>query len=91
MIKSVQQVGKRYLVGMILIMIILGFINSIGLVIIGLDNPFLFGFMAAVLAIVPYVGTTIGAAIPILYAFMTLRFDVGSNSRVHYVLGCSGC
>lgn len=71
MIKSVQQVGKRYLVGMILIMIILGFINSIGLVIIGLDNPFLFGFMAAVLAIVPYVGTTIGAAIPILYAFMT--------------------
>ncbi len=71
MIKSVQQVGKRYLVGMILIMIILGFINSIGLLIIGLDNPFLFGFMAAILAIIPYVGTTVGAAIPILYAFMT--------------------
>jgi predicted PurR-regulated permease PerM len=71
MLKSVQQVGKKYLVGMILIMVILGFINSIGLLIIGIDNPFLFGFMAAVLAIIPYVGTTVGAAIPVLYAFMT--------------------
>ncbi len=69
--KSVQQVGQKYLVGMIMIITILGFINSIGLMIIGIDNPFLFGFLAAVLAIIPYVGTVIGAAIPVLYAFIT--------------------
>jgi predicted PurR-regulated permease PerM len=38
---------------------------------IGIDSPFLFGFLAAVLAIIPYVGTIAGAAIPVLYSFMT--------------------
>jgi len=71
MFKSVQRVGKQYLFGMLMIMFILGFINSIGLMIVGLDNPFLFGFMAAVLAIIPYVGTFLGAAIPVLYAFVS--------------------
>jgi predicted PurR-regulated permease PerM len=70
MIVSVQQVGQKYLVGIILIVIILGLINSIGLLIIGIDNPFLFGYLASVLAIIPYVGTTLGAAIPVLYALM---------------------
>jgi predicted PurR-regulated permease PerM len=70
MLTSVQQVGQRYLIGVILIILILGMINSIGLWIIGLDNPFLFGYLAAILAIIPYIGTTIGAAIPILYALM---------------------
>lgn len=71
MFKTVQQVGQKYLFGMILIMIILGLINSIGLWMIGIDNPFLFGFLAAVLAIIPYVGTTLGAAIPVLYAVIS--------------------
>ena len=71
MFKSVQQVGQKYLSGMILLIIIIGMANSIGLWIIGIDNPFLFGFLGAVLAIVPYVGTALGAVIPILYAFMS--------------------
>jgi predicted PurR-regulated permease PerM len=71
MFKSVQQVGQKYLFGIFMIVIILGLVNSIGLWIIGIDNPFLFGFLAAVLAIIPYVGTIAGAAIPVLYSFMT--------------------
>jgi predicted PurR-regulated permease PerM len=71
MLKEVQSVGKKYLSGMFLLIIILGFANSIGLMIIGIDSPFLFGFLAAVLSIVPFIGTTIGAVIPVLYAFMT--------------------
>ena len=71
MFKSVQQVGQKYLFGMFMIVIILGIVNSIGLWIIGIDSPFLFGFLAAVLAIIPYVGTIIGAMIPVLYSFMT--------------------
>ncbi len=69
--KSVQQVGQKYLSGMVLIITILGFVNSFGLMIIGVDNPLLFGFMASILAIIPYVGTVLGAAIPVLYAFLT--------------------
>jgi predicted PurR-regulated permease PerM len=71
MYKSVQQVGQKYLSGMILLIIIIGLANSIGLWIIGIDNPFLFGFLGAVLSIVPYVGTAFGAIFPILYAFVS--------------------
>jgi predicted PurR-regulated permease PerM len=70
MLKSIQQVGQKYLVGVVLIVIIIGLINSIALLIIGIDYPFFFGFLAAVLAIIPYIGTTLGATIPVLYAFM---------------------
>lgn len=69
MFKSVQQVGQKYLSGMLLLIIIIGLANSIGLWIIGIDNPFLFGFLGAVLSIIPYIGTAFGAIFPILYAF----------------------
>jgi predicted PurR-regulated permease PerM len=71
MFKSVQQFGQKYIYGMFVIILILGFVNSIGLWIIGIDNPFLFGFLAAILNIIPYVGTVLGAIIPMTYAFMS--------------------
>jgi predicted PurR-regulated permease PerM len=71
MLQKIQRVGKQYLSGMFLLIIILGFANSIGLLLIGIDSPFLFGFLAAVLSIVPFVGTTVGATIPVLYALMS--------------------
>ncbi len=71
MFKSVQQVGQQYLFGMMVIILILGLVNSVGLLIIGIDYPFLFGFLASVLAIIPYAGTFLGAGIPILYSFIS--------------------
>lgn len=71
MLKKVQQVGQKYLSGILLIILILGVVNSIGLWIMGIDSPFFFGFLAASLSIIPYVGTTLGAIIPVLYSFMT--------------------
>ncbi|WKK87296.1 AI-2E family transporter [Marivirga arenosa] len=71
MLKGIQQVGQKYLSGMLVLILILGFANSIGLWIIGIDSPFLFGFLAASLSIIPYIGTTLGATIPVLYAFMS--------------------
>lgn len=71
MFKSVQQVGQKYLFGMLFLTLIIGLANSIGLLIIGIDNPFLFGFLGAALAIIPYIGTTMGAVIPVIYAFVS--------------------
>jgi predicted PurR-regulated permease PerM len=71
MFKNIQKVGQQYLFGMMIIIIIIGLMNSIGLWIIGLDHPFLFGFLAAFLALIPYVGTFIGAILPILYALLS--------------------
>jgi len=56
---------------MVILTIIIGLANSIGLLIIGIDNPFLFGFLGAALAIIPYIGTTMGAVIPVIYAFVS--------------------
>lgn len=70
MLKNIQSVGQKYLSGMFLLIIILGCANTLGLWIIGIDSPFFFGFLAAILSIIPYVGTTIGAVIPVLYSFM---------------------
>jgi predicted PurR-regulated permease PerM len=71
MLKNIQRVGMQYLSGMFILILILGFANSIGLWIIGIDSPFLFGFLAAILSIIPYIGTTFGATIPVIYAFMS--------------------
>ena len=71
MFQSVQQVGQKYLFGMILLISIIGLANSIGLWIIGIDNPFLFGFLGAALSIIPYIGTALGAIIPAIYAFVS--------------------
>lgn len=70
MITGMQRVGQKYLTGMFILILILGVLNSTGLLLIGIDYPFFFGFLAAFLAIIPYVGTTLGGAIPALYAFM---------------------
>ncbi len=71
MLKSIQQVGQQYLFGMTIIILLLGFVNSVGLWVIGIDSPFLFGYLAGFLALIPYAGTFIGAAIPVLYAFIS--------------------
>ena len=80
MFANMQKVGKKYLTGMFLLIIILGLLNSIGLWILGIEYPFFFGFLASSLAIIPYVGTTLGGAIPALYALMnyeSLWYPVG--------------
>jgi len=71
MLREIQQVGQKYLSGVLTLVVILGLANSIGLWIIGLDSPFLFGFLAATLSIIPYIGTVLGAVIPIIYAFIS--------------------
>lgn len=71
MFKSVQQVGQKYLFGMLVLTLVIGLANSFGLMIIGIENPFLFGFLGAILAIIPYVGAVMGAVIPIIYAFVS--------------------
>lgn len=71
MLKEVQEVGQKYFTGMLFLILILGILNSIGLLIIGIDYPFFFGFLAALLAIIPYIGSVVGGLIPTIYAFMS--------------------
>ncbi len=70
-LQSIQEVVQEYLYGTLTVMLILGVLNSVGLWFIGLEYAFFWGFMAAVLAIIPYVGTALGGMLPFLYSLAT--------------------
>jgi predicted PurR-regulated permease PerM len=65
-----QKVILGYFKGVSISTMILGTLNTIGLYFIGIDYPALFGFFAAILTIVPYIGTTIGGTLPFIYALI---------------------
>ena len=69
-IKNIKKVAQNYFYGLIIIILILGTLNGFGLYFIGLDYPFLFGYFAALLAIIPYIGTFIGGLLPTIYALI---------------------
>ncbi len=70
-LNRIQGVIQKYLYGLGLVIIILGILNSIGLTIIGIEYAIFWGFLAAFLAIIPYVGTALGGLLPFLFAFAT--------------------
>jgi len=58
---------------MLLVYLIVGILNSIGLAIIGIPHPFLFGFIASILTFIPYVGIMISSLLPITIAWITFN------------------
>lgn len=69
-LNSIQKVAQNYFFGLMIIILILGTLNGLGLMVMGFDYPFLFGYFAAFLAIIPYIGTFIGGLIPFIYALI---------------------
>ena len=62
---------QSYLVGLLVEAILVATLNSIGLLIIGIDYAILLGVMGALLNIIPYIGGVIAIALPMLIAFAT--------------------
>ena len=61
----------NFIKGMLIVYLIVGLLNSIGLWIIGIPNPFLFGFIASILTFIPYVGIMISSLLPIAVSWIT--------------------
>ncbi|MFV8366441.1 AI-2E family transporter [Flavobacterium sp. XS1P27] len=61
----------NFIKGMLIVYLIVGLLNSIGLWIIGVPNPFLFGFIASILTYIPYVGIMISSLLPIAVSWIT--------------------
>jgi predicted PurR-regulated permease PerM len=70
-LSKVNKVIIRYFTGLIMVIGIMGTLNSLGLWLIGVDHALLFGFFAAGLTIIPYLGTYIGGALPVLFIILT--------------------
>ncbi|HEY3406303.1 MAG TPA: AI-2E family transporter [Ohtaekwangia sp.] len=61
----------NFIKGMALVYLLVGILNSVGLLILGIPHAILFGFIASVLTFIPYVGILIGSLLPIAIAWIT--------------------
>ncbi|MCW5910635.1 MAG: AI-2E family transporter [Cyclobacteriaceae bacterium] len=68
---EVEGVIQGYISGLLLVTGIIAVLNSIGLLILGIDHAIFFGVLSGVLTIIPYVGIFIGATLPVLMALLT--------------------
>lgn len=62
---------QTYLTGLLFEMVIVAALNSIGLLLLGIDYAIILGIMGAVLNIIPYLGGVIATALPMIIAFVT--------------------
>lgn len=61
----------RFIRGMVMVYLLVGILNSIGLLVLGIPHAILFGFLTAIMTIIPYVGLIISALLPITVAWIT--------------------
>ena len=70
-LKKIKNVVIDYMVGLIMVIGIIGILNTIGLYILGIEHAIFFGFLASFLVLLPYIGIAIGSLLPILFALIT--------------------
>jgi predicted PurR-regulated permease PerM len=73
----------NFIKGMIVVYATVGALNSIGLLILGVPHAVFFGFVAAVLTFIPYVGIMVGSLLPMAMAWITYN-------SIWYALGVIG-
>lgn len=70
-IEEINQVTIKYMTGIFIVVLILCILNSVGLMIVGLEYAILWGVLAAIINFIPYFGTIFGYAIPFSVALLT--------------------
>ena len=73
----------NYVKGMLWVYLIVGILNSIGLLILGVDYAILFGMVTAVMTIIPYVGIILSSILPITMIWI-------EKGNLFYPLGVIG-
>ncbi len=64
-------VVKNYVVGLMIETVIIAILNSAALLLLGIEYAILFGVIAALLNLIPYIGILIGSLLPLLMALIT--------------------
>jgi predicted PurR-regulated permease PerM len=68
---KIYEVVHSYLTGLVTVTLIVGTLNTIGLLVLGIDYAVFFGFLAAALLVIPFIGILIGSILPIIIALIT--------------------
>jgi predicted PurR-regulated permease PerM len=71
LLKKVQKLSQNYFLGLMSVIGLIGIMNTIGLWAVGLDHAVFFGFFAAMLTVIPYIGIFLGALLPVTFALLT--------------------
>lgn len=82
-LKEVIHTYFNYIKGMIFVYLIVGTLNSIGLLILGVKHAILFGMLCAIMTIIPYIGIFVSALLPISVIWL-------QTGSVWYPLGVVG-
>ena len=69
--KDIERVLQGYISGLFLVTVIIAFLNTVGLLILGIDHAIFFGILSGILTIIPYVGIIIGSLFPVVMALIT--------------------
>jgi len=67
-LNKIYMVVQSYLVGLITVMGIVAVLNTVGLMVLGIEYAWFFGSLASLLMLLPYIGIAIGSILPALFA-----------------------
>ena len=70
-VTQIKTVIQRYLVGLVIEAAIMAALNTIALLILGIQYAFILGILAALLNVIPYIGGIIAVAMPMMVALAT--------------------
>ncbi len=70
-LREIAGVVTRYMLGVTMVVLILCFFNSAGLLIIGIKYPFLLGVISALFSFIPYFGNIIGGMVVLIFTLLT--------------------
>lgn len=68
---NIKRIIQSYLIGLFFEMIIIATLNSVGLLLLGIDYAIILGIMGAIVNIIPYIGGIVAIALPMIIAFVT--------------------
>jgi len=69
-LRDISTVASKYMGGVVIVVFILCILNSLGLYIVGFRYPIVLGIISALFNFIPYFGTLMGGAVPLLFALL---------------------
>ncbi|PWD98350.1 AI-2E family transporter [Marinilabilia rubra] len=70
-ISQIKTLIQRYLLGLLFEVIIISFLYTIGLLVLGIEYALILGILGALLNLIPYLGSIIAASMPMIIAIVT--------------------
>jgi predicted PurR-regulated permease PerM len=70
-VTQTKTVIQRYLIGLVIEAILVAILDSVGLLILGIDYAILLGIIGALLNVIPYIGGLVAVALPMMIAVAT--------------------